>query len=205
MTPQDVNTALFIWGPEKAVIKGKATRTGPEHTPDMRLVPLPQTTRDFHSKVTLCVDFFYVNGIPLLHTISRSFKFRTVEETSDRSQRTMVSGIMNAVKLYKDRGLTVVNIHANNEFECCRTELRPIILNIAGTGMHVGEVERFIWTIKERVRCTTHDLPFKIYPRVLVTGCVNYNLKRLNNLPADNEISDTMFPNTLVTGAQCPD
>ena len=94
--------------------------------------------------MTLCVDFFYVNGIPLLHTISRSFKFRTVEETSDRSQRTMISGIMNVVKLYKDRGLTVVNIHANNEFECCRTELRPIILNIAGAGMHVGEVERSI-------------------------------------------------------------
>ena len=149
--------------------------------------------------------FLNVNGIPLLHTISRSFKFRTVEETNDRSQKTMVTGIMKAVKLYKDRGLTVVNIHADNEFECCRTELRPIILNIAGTGMHVGEVERSIRTIKERVRCTTHDLPFKIYPRVLVTGCVNYNLKRLNNLPADDGISSTMSPNTLVTSAQCPD
>ena len=70
--------------------------------------------------------------------------------------------------------------------------------------MHVGEVERSIRTIKERVRCTTHDLPFKIYPRILVTGCVNYNLKRLNNLPADDGISSTMSPNTLVTGAQCP-
>ena len=29
VTPQDVKAALFIWGPEKAVIKGKATRTGP--------------------------------------------------------------------------------------------------------------------------------------------------------------------------------
>ena len=58
VAPQDVKAALFIWGPEKAVIKGKATRIGPEHTPDMSLVPLPQTTRDFHSKVTLCIDFF---------------------------------------------------------------------------------------------------------------------------------------------------
>ena len=91
----------------------------------------------------------------------------------------MINGIMNAVKLYKDRGLTVTNIHADNEFECCRTELRPIILNIAGTGMHVGEVERSIRTIKERVRCSIHGLPFKIYPRVLVTGCVTYNIKCL--------------------------
>ena len=144
VTPQDVKTALFIWGPETAVIKGKTTRIGPEHIPSMRLIPLPQTTRDFHSKVTLCVDFFYVNGIPLLHTISRSFKFSTVEETDNRSQENMVNGIMNAVRLYKDRGLAVVNIHADNEFECCRSELRPIILSIAEAGMHVGEVERSI-------------------------------------------------------------
>ena len=56
----------------------------------------------------------------------------------------MINGIMNTVKLYKDRGLIVVIIHADNEFECCRTELRPIILIIAGAGMHVGEVERSI-------------------------------------------------------------
>ena len=68
--------------------------------------------------------------------------------------------------------------------------------------MHVEEVERSIRTIKEQVRCTIHGLPFRNYPRVLVTGCVNYNLKRLNNLPADDGISDTMSPNSLVTGAQ---
>ena len=112
---------------------------------------------------------------------------------------------MKAVRLYKARGLTIVNVHADNEFECCRAELRPIILNIAGAGMHVGEVERSIRTIKERVRCTIHDLPFKNYPRVLVTGCVTYNLKCLNNLPADDGVSSTMSPNTLVTGAQSLD
>ena len=140
------------------------------------MIPLPQTTRDFHSKVTLCVDFFYVNGIPLLHTISRSFKFRRVEETSNRNQRTILEGIMKAVKLYKVRGLTVINIHADNEFECCMDELSPIVLDIAGACMHVGEVERPIQTVKEQVRCTTHNLPFKNYPKVLVTGCINYNI-----------------------------
>ena len=112
---------------------------------------------------------------------------------------------MNAVRLYQDRGLAVVNIHADKEFECCRTKLSPIILNIAGAGMHVGEVERSIRTIKERVRCSIHGLSFKSYPRVLVTGCVTYNIKCLNGLPADDGISETMSPNTLVTGAQCPD
>ena len=61
----------------------------------------------------------------------------------------MLDRIMKAVKLYKDRGLTVINIHADNKFECCRDELSPIVLDIAGAGMHVGEVERSIWTVKE--------------------------------------------------------
>ena len=93
------------------------------------------------------------------------------------------------------------NIHADNEFECRRDEIRPIQLDIAGVGMNVGEVERSICTIKEKVRCTTHHLPFKRYPKIMTTGCVTYNIKRLNNLPGDDEVFDTMSPNTLVTGA----
>ena len=62
VTSQDVKTALFIWGPEMAVIKGKTMRISPEHIPSATLIPLPQTTRDFHSKVTLCVDFFMSTG-----------------------------------------------------------------------------------------------------------------------------------------------
>ena len=112
----------------------------------------------------------------------------------------MVQGIKRAVQLYRARGLIVNNIHADNEFECCRTEIRPIQLDIAGVGMHVGEVERSIRTIKERVRCTTHHLPFKRYPKIMTTGCVTYNIKRLNSLPADDGVSNTMSPNTLVTG-----
>ena len=30
---------------------------------------------------------------------------------------------------------------------------------------------------------------------------MTYNIKRLNNLPADDGVSDTMSPNTLVMGA----
>ena len=179
---------FFIWGSETAVVKGKTTRIGPEHIPDAKLLPLPQTTRDFHSKVTLCVDFFYVNGTPFLYTVSRPFKFRAVEETSNRSRRTMLDGIMKAVKLYKVRGLMVVNIHADNEFECCRDELSLIVLDIVGAGMNLGEVERSIRTVKERVRCTTYNLPLKKYPKVLTTSCVNYNIKRLNNLPTDDGV-----------------
>ena len=61
----------------------------------------------------------------------------------------MLDGIMKAVKLYKVRGLMVINTYVDNEFECCRDELSLIVLDIAGAGMHVGEVERSIQMVKD--------------------------------------------------------
>ena len=64
----------------------------------------------------------------------------------------MTNGIRRVTELYQCRGLTVTNIHADNEFTYCRDKLRPVKLDIAGAGMHIGEVERLICTIKQRVR-----------------------------------------------------
>ena len=46
---------------------------------------------------------------------------------------------MKAVQLYKVRGLKVVNIHVDNEYECFRNKLNPIVLDITGAGMHEGK------------------------------------------------------------------
>ena len=93
-------------------------------------------------------NFVCVNGLPLLHTISRSYKFRTIEEVDNRAQSTMINGIRRVVELYQCRGLTINSIHADNEFTCCKDRFRTVKLNIAGAGMHIGEVERSIQTIK---------------------------------------------------------
>ena len=57
VTVDDVKRALFIWGPEVATIKGKTTRINPKHTPSTVTLPLPKTTQDFQSNVTLCIHF----------------------------------------------------------------------------------------------------------------------------------------------------
>ena len=66
--------------------------------------------------------------------------------------------------------------------------------------MHIGEVERLSLTIIDRVRCTTHNLPFKKYPKLMSNGCGTFNIKLLNQLPADDRVSKTLLPITLVTG-----
>ena len=43
----------------------------------------------------------------------------------------ILSGLLKVIKLYRARGLEVVQVHGDNEFECVREELNPILLNIS--------------------------------------------------------------------------
>ena len=60
----------------------------------------------------------------------------------------MLNGIRRVIELYQCRDFTFTNIHADNEFTCCKDKLETIKLDLAGAGMHIGEVERSIQTIK---------------------------------------------------------
>jgi hypothetical protein len=65
---------------------------------------------------------------------------------------------------YTARGLTICDIYGDNELECTRLSLLSIALNVVPADCHVGEVERSIHTIKERLRSCTHGLPFRRLP-----------------------------------------
>jgi hypothetical protein len=74
--------------------------------------------------------------------------------------------------MYQSRGLTVCDIHADNEFDCICEDIRPIEMNIVPTHSHDGEIEHSICTIKERLRVCDHGLPFKRLPKVMITHMV---------------------------------
>ena len=42
-------------------------------------IPISKTVMNFHPNVNLSADYFYVHMIPLLHSIARNFKFRSIE------------------------------------------------------------------------------------------------------------------------------
>jgi hypothetical protein len=73
-------------------------------------------------------------------------------------------------------------------------------LNVVTADDHVGEVERSIRTIKERVRTLIHGLPFRRLPKLIIKEMVFAAVKLLNQFPADGGISDTMSPYTIMTG-----
>ena len=71
--------------------------------------------------------------------------------------------------------------------------------------IHVHDVERSIQTIKERVRCTIHDLPYEYYPKPMVEGCIYKATKQLNDELTDTGIGNgTMSAANLILGRPNP-
>jgi Reverse transcriptase (RNA-dependent DNA polymerase) len=206
VTPADARRALIIYGPDVAVIKGKTTRTEPApRVPTFEAVPIPPPVLAHHRNVTLCADFFYVQGLVFFHTISRHLGFRTVRPVPDRGKPVILKELRHAISLYQHRGFDVRDVHGDHEFECIRDEIRPIELNIVPADCHVGEVERSIRTIKERLRTCVHGLPFARLPKLLIRHMVDDVIRNLNQFPWKNGVSNTISPAGLVAGTALPD
>ena len=205
VTPDDAQRALVVYGPDIAVVKGKTTRhTAAPRVPTFVSKPIPAPILEHHRDITLCVDFFFVQGLAFFHTISRHIGFCTVHPVADRTRGTILSHLKKVLHLYQARGLRVRDIHADSELECVRDAVLPIALNIVPADSHVGEVERSIRTIKERLRSCAHSPPFKCLPRLLLNHMVADAVRCLNQFPWKNGISDTMSPATIVTGVGTP-
>ena len=74
-----------------------------------------------------------------------------------------------------------------------------ITLNEMGRDKHVGEIERYIQTVKEQVRCIFNTLPFKQIPTCMVIEMAKYAVFWLNSFPKDNGVSKDHCPRTIVT------
>ena len=90
---------------------------------------------------------------------------------------------------YHTRGFDVLNLHADMEFECIKNEMMAVIMNLNASDDHVGEVERSIRTIKERVRADVHGMPFKRLPKLMIIELVRRAVKVLNQFPALDRVS----------------
>ena len=64
-----MGTAIKVWGPSIAMLKGKKVRTTP---PVVRLdvIEIPKEIWELHKDVTLAIDIFFVNKIPFFITYS---------------------------------------------------------------------------------------------------------------------------------------
>ena len=76
------------------------------------------------------------------------------------------------------------------------------MLNCAAANEHVPEVERFIRTIKDRVRSTYRMLPYKRIPRTMLIHLTKNSVFWLNAFPARDGVSSKHSPRYIMTGQE---
>lgn len=112
--PNDAWQAVSIYSPDIAVVKGKTTRAGAApRTPNFDAVPIPAPILVHHQNIVLCVDNFFVQGIPFHPTISRNIGFCTVSPIPNWNMATILHETLTAVNHYHAHRLCVHDVHAN--------------------------------------------------------------------------------------------
>ena len=153
-----------------------------------------------HCSIILTMDIMFINKVAFLVTISRNLKFGTVKALPNRQIPTITQPLRPVITLYKHRGFKVSAILADNEFEAIRPDFP--MLNCAAGNEHVPEVERFIRTIKDRVRSTYRMLPYKRVPCTMLIHLTKNSVFWLNAFPARNGVSSKHSPQYIMTGKE---
>jgi len=136
------------------------------------------------------MDYMHVQSIAMLLSQDERFKYRTLFSThKNKNKKETLELVKKTINKYEARGLTVVQINADN---CIREDIRPITLNIVAAEEHVGSIERAI-------RAHIYRLPYTHYNVSMVEGAQKHSVIRRNNLPTVNGVSSDISPETLVT------
>jgi AAA ATPase containing von Willebrand factor type A (vWA) domain len=194
----DVRRSEKIYGPAVPSIKGRTTRRQPEAVQDLVPVGIPREMYNEYKHTTLCLDFFYVNKLIVMHAISRKLQHRWVCFPESRSMKHMKKNFDMLRRVYHSRGFRVVTVHADEEFEKIRNHMLPSRLITPNPGGHVPEVERSIRTLKEGCRAAIHGMPYSVYPKEMLRGLIRKVVLMTNAVPSESGVSDTLSPRNLI-------
>ena len=201
VTPADVEAAEYILGPDIGSLKGKTTRQSLPIV-DSPVTAVPADVLQEYRKVTLCVDIMYVNRVAMLVSISRKIRFGTLEVIPNNKSTVLLKGLKSILQVYQRRGFQIEMALMDGEFGHLRGDLASmgVTLNETSRDEHVGEIERFIRTIKEWMRAIYNTLPFRKIPAQLVAEMGEACVFWLNSLPPQSNFGNDLSPRTIVTG-----
>ena len=77
-----------------------------------------------------------------------------------------MKSLQQVLNTYHGRGFKIQHILADRQFECIRKPMEAAGINVNTTACddHLLEIERYIITIKERIRAKTYKLPIEKIP-----------------------------------------
>ena len=200
VTNRDIRTAKFIWGErERGDLQGKTPWRKPrqirvDHT------NIPPQIMQHYRDITLCVDVMKVATVPFLMTICKHIKFGSAGRLLDMTNETIIKHFKKIVGAYSIRGFKVTIMIGDGQFESMRGEICDlgVHLHVVANNDHVPDNERFIRTIKERVRCDWAIMPFKHVPPSVVAQLVYRAVFWRNAFPLKTGISRTLSPGEII-------
>jgi hypothetical protein len=198
ITVKDVENANPIFVPDLVNLRGKTIRTKPEHV-RIEYVQIPRDFVELHKYVTLMADVMFVNGLPFLVTSLRGISLVTVEYLKSRTAKKLVHTLEKVVRIYGTAGFIMQTALMDMEFKKLKDKLPNVILNTTAAREHVGEIERKIRVVKERVRCTTSILPYNILPKLMIIELMHCCVMWMNSFPVKSGISKRWSPREIVS------
>ena len=90
----------------------------------------------------------------------------------------------------------------DGQFESSRLALKDlgVTIKITFRDKHLGEIERYIQTVKERIQGTYNSMPFNTIPPQMIMEMVKHAIFLLNAFPHATGILTTQSPRALITG-----
>jgi hypothetical protein len=73
-----------------------------------------------------------------------------------------------------------------------------VALNVAAPDEHIGDIERYIRTVKERMRAMYNTLPFERVPHRIVIEMAKSSVFWLNAFLNIQGVSQVLIPRTIV-------
>ena len=200
-TSHDVQRAEQIYGPDLGNLKGKTTRRDPP-TVDQVMQHCPDTIIDQYGHVMLSADIMHVNGIPFLVTRSRHIHFGTMDVLPSLQAIDIGAALRHVVNIYARGGFQVTTALMDGAFaglhDVCNQ--LQVTLNTTSRDEHVGDIERYIRVVKERMRGISNTIPFKRLTHNMVMELAKSVVYWLNSVPSNTGVSPTMSPRTIITG-----
>lgn len=182
VTGTDFRIADDIWGPDIVSMKGKVKKYA------SRVADIGIRTQLIKREQILSVDIMYVESIcsligfatPLDLTMAVSLL--ALDSTRDsRSVSIIRDGILSFISMLASRNFVTRLIMSDGEgaIGAIKRELNllGVEVDVSSAGGHVARIERYIQTVKERVRAhMSHQLPFTLTTlgvAMLVLFCVS--------------------------------
>ena len=143
----------------------------------------------------------YANKVAMLVSISRNIKFATIEAIPNKKSTMLMTGIKGILQIYQRHGFSVEVTLMDGEFGHLHGEMASmgVTLNETSQDKHMGDIERFIHTLKEWMWAIYNTLLFHKVPAGLVVEMAKACVFWLNSLPLHSSFDNELSPCTIVT------